>query len=168
MIRVVHPGSGCWLPPIPDPGSGVKKAPNPGSRIRISNTERLLPFSNYWYRYRYPTLECECNFSSYFDCWIECHPVLSTRNTFLHRLDYRTPVPPVKWVKVRLSLKTTVFFFKAPVRTLPTVSIQFHMFALVCPGMKCLPAYANAYPRGLFSTNLEFSAFGGKRPALGA
>ncbi len=29
MIRVVHPGSGCWLSPIPDPR--VKKAPNPGS-----------------------------------------------------------------------------------------------------------------------------------------
>ncbi len=32
MIRVVHPGFGCWLSPIPDPG--VKKAPNLGSRIR--------------------------------------------------------------------------------------------------------------------------------------
>ena len=32
MIRVVHPGSR-----IPDPG--VKKVPNPGSRIRIRNTE---------------------------------------------------------------------------------------------------------------------------------
>ncbi len=38
MIRVFNPdpGSGCWLSPISDPG--VKKAPNPGSRIRIRNT----------------------------------------------------------------------------------------------------------------------------------
>ena len=44
MIRVVHPGSRIpdpdadFLPSrIPDPG--VKKAPNPGSRIWIRNTE---------------------------------------------------------------------------------------------------------------------------------
>ncbi len=39
MIRVVHPGSGCWL--STHPGSripGVKKAPDPGSRIQIRNT----------------------------------------------------------------------------------------------------------------------------------
>ena len=41
MIRVVHPGSrirdqDADFPPIPDPG--VKKAPDPGSRIRIRNT----------------------------------------------------------------------------------------------------------------------------------
>jgi hypothetical protein len=43
MIRVVHPGS--WIrmltfypSRIPDPG--VKKAPDPGSRIRIRNTGR--------------------------------------------------------------------------------------------------------------------------------
>ncbi len=43
MIRVVHPGSRIpdpdadFLPSrIPDPG--VKKVPNPGSRIRIRNT----------------------------------------------------------------------------------------------------------------------------------
>jgi hypothetical protein len=43
MIRVVHPGSRIpdpdadFLPArIPDPG--VKKVPNPGSRIRIRNT----------------------------------------------------------------------------------------------------------------------------------
>jgi hypothetical protein len=43
MIRVVHPGSLISDPDadffpsrIPDPG--VKKAPNPGSRIRIRNT----------------------------------------------------------------------------------------------------------------------------------
>jgi hypothetical protein len=46
MIRVVHPGS-----QIPDPDAdlllsqildpGVKKAPNPGSQIRIRNTAAL-------------------------------------------------------------------------------------------------------------------------------
>jgi hypothetical protein len=46
MIRVVHPGSRIpdpdadFLPSrIPDPG--VKKTPNPGSRIRIRNTAFL-------------------------------------------------------------------------------------------------------------------------------
>jgi hypothetical protein len=51
MIRVVHPGSRIpdpdadFLPSrIPDPG--VKKAPNPGSRIRIRNTAvKLLNLS---------------------------------------------------------------------------------------------------------------------------
>ncbi len=44
MIRVVHPGSGCWLLPIPDPGSrGLKGT---GSRIRIRNTAcNFLSFS---------------------------------------------------------------------------------------------------------------------------
>ncbi len=36
MVRVVHPGSGSVLFPNPDPG--FKKAPDPGSRIRIRNT----------------------------------------------------------------------------------------------------------------------------------
>ncbi len=36
MIRVVHPGSGCWLSPIPDPGSRGQKGTQ--SRIRIRNT----------------------------------------------------------------------------------------------------------------------------------
>jgi hypothetical protein len=47
MIRVVHPGSRIsdpdadFLPSrIPDPG--VKKAPNPGSRIRIRNTAYMI------------------------------------------------------------------------------------------------------------------------------
>ncbi len=31
-------GSGIRKKPIPDPGPGVKKAPDPGSRIRIRNT----------------------------------------------------------------------------------------------------------------------------------
>ncbi len=35
-LFIPDPGSGCWLLPIPDPG--VKKAPDPGSRIRIRNT----------------------------------------------------------------------------------------------------------------------------------
>jgi hypothetical protein len=46
MIRVVHPGSRIpdpdadFLPSrIPDPG--VKKVPNPGSRIRIRNTGHI-------------------------------------------------------------------------------------------------------------------------------
>jgi hypothetical protein len=32
-------GSGIRKKPIPDPGSRGQKAPNPGSRIRIRNTE---------------------------------------------------------------------------------------------------------------------------------
>jgi hypothetical protein len=55
MIRVVHPGSRIWMLTFSHPGSriwmltfshpgsriqGVKKAPNPGYRIRISNTGR--------------------------------------------------------------------------------------------------------------------------------
>jgi hypothetical protein len=36
MIRVVHPGSGCRLSPIPDPGSMGRKGTQ--SRIRIRNT----------------------------------------------------------------------------------------------------------------------------------
>jgi hypothetical protein len=39
MIRVVHPGSGCWLSPIPDPGSRGQKGTQ--SRIRIRNTGYL-------------------------------------------------------------------------------------------------------------------------------
>jgi hypothetical protein len=35
------PGSGIRKNPIPDPG--VKKAPDPGSRIRIRNTEYFQP-----------------------------------------------------------------------------------------------------------------------------
>ncbi len=43
MIRVVHPGSWCWLSPILDPGSRIQGSkrypiPDPGSRIRIRNT----------------------------------------------------------------------------------------------------------------------------------
>ncbi len=43
MIRVVHPGSRIRMLTFSHPGSrnsdtGVKKAPNPGSRIRIRNT----------------------------------------------------------------------------------------------------------------------------------
>jgi hypothetical protein len=41
MIRVVHPGSRILMLTFPHPGSriqGVKKVPNPGSRIRIRNT----------------------------------------------------------------------------------------------------------------------------------
>ncbi len=59
MIRVVHPGSripdpGFRIPDpdadflpsrIPDPG--VKKVPNPGSRIRIRNTDSCLYFYVY-------------------------------------------------------------------------------------------------------------------------
>jgi hypothetical protein len=48
MIRVVHPGSRIPDPDadfltsrIPDPG--VKKVPNPGSRIRIRNTVCSVP-----------------------------------------------------------------------------------------------------------------------------
>jgi hypothetical protein len=36
MIRDVHPGSGLWFLPIPDPGSSGQKGT--GSRIRIRNT----------------------------------------------------------------------------------------------------------------------------------
>ncbi len=36
MIRVVRPGSGCWLSPIPDPRSRGQKGTQ--SRIRIRNT----------------------------------------------------------------------------------------------------------------------------------
>jgi hypothetical protein len=41
---VRDPGSGINLFRIPDPG--VKKAPNPGSRIRIRNTDQLKNFFN--------------------------------------------------------------------------------------------------------------------------
>ncbi len=37
MIRVVHPGSGCWLSPIPDPGSRGQK----GTQSRIRNTGKM-------------------------------------------------------------------------------------------------------------------------------
>jgi hypothetical protein len=33
-------GSGIWEKPIPDPKPGVKKAPDPGSRIRDRNTDK--------------------------------------------------------------------------------------------------------------------------------
>jgi hypothetical protein len=36
------PGSGKNLFRIPDPGSWGQKAPNPGSRIRIRNTEKHI------------------------------------------------------------------------------------------------------------------------------
>ncbi len=44
MIRVVHPGSRILMLTFSHPGSripdpGVKKVPNPGSRIRIRNTD---------------------------------------------------------------------------------------------------------------------------------
>ena len=42
--EIRDPGSGKNLFRIPDPGSRGQKAPNPGSRIRIRNTE-----SNYWF-----------------------------------------------------------------------------------------------------------------------
>ncbi len=38
MIRVVHSGSGSWFFTILDPGSRGQKAPDSGSRIRISNS----------------------------------------------------------------------------------------------------------------------------------
>jgi hypothetical protein len=38
FIRVVHPGSGSWFLPIPDPGSRGRKGT--GSWIRIRNTEK--------------------------------------------------------------------------------------------------------------------------------
>jgi hypothetical protein len=38
------PRSGINLFRIPDPGSGVKKATEPGSPIRISNTEKCVTF----------------------------------------------------------------------------------------------------------------------------
>jgi hypothetical protein len=40
VIRDVHPGSGYLFLPIPDPG--VKKAPDPGTWIRIRNTGVLV------------------------------------------------------------------------------------------------------------------------------
>jgi hypothetical protein len=42
MIRVVHPGPWIRMLTFSHPGSriqGSKKAPNPGSRIRIRNTD---------------------------------------------------------------------------------------------------------------------------------
>ena len=56
MIRVVHPGSRIRMltfshpgPRIPDPG--VKKAPNPGSRIRIRNTASVVLFLKHFFAY---------------------------------------------------------------------------------------------------------------------
>ncbi len=44
MIRAVHPGSGCWLSPIPDPGSRGQKGTQYRSRIR--NTEKNILFNS--------------------------------------------------------------------------------------------------------------------------
>ncbi len=41
MIRVVHPGSGCWLSPIPDPGSRGQK----GTQSRIPD-----PDPQHWWK----------------------------------------------------------------------------------------------------------------------
>jgi hypothetical protein len=52
MIRVVHPGSRILMLTFSHPGSGVKKVPNPGSRIRIRNTalyQYLQPVLNKYY-----------------------------------------------------------------------------------------------------------------------
>ncbi len=67
MIRVVHPGSRIRMltfSRIPDPG--VKKAPNPGSRIRIRNTgfyivsfltrKKLISFIKFIVKYEWKTL----------------------------------------------------------------------------------------------------------------
>ena len=43
MIRVVHPGSGWWLSPIPDPG-GSRGQKGTQSRIRIRNTGKMASF----------------------------------------------------------------------------------------------------------------------------
>ncbi len=40
MVRIVHPGSGCWLSPISDPG--VKKAPIPGSGTATLHYSEVL------------------------------------------------------------------------------------------------------------------------------
>ena len=52
MIRVVHPGPGYWLSPIPDPGSRGQKGTQ--SRILIRNTETM---SQNWvlHKSRWPT-----------------------------------------------------------------------------------------------------------------
>ncbi len=47
MILDVHPGSRIW---IPDPE--VKKAPDPGSRIRNTDLEFLLVYTQQLYRIR--------------------------------------------------------------------------------------------------------------------
>ncbi len=41
-------GSGIRKKPIPDPGSGVKKAPDPGARILIRNTDHYLAAMTPW------------------------------------------------------------------------------------------------------------------------
>jgi hypothetical protein len=51
MIRVVHPGSRMWMLtfyPSRIPDEGVKKAPDPGSRIRIRNTAKNHPKWQMW------------------------------------------------------------------------------------------------------------------------
>jgi hypothetical protein len=122
MIRVVHPGSQIRMLTFSYPGSRVKKAPNPGSRIRIRNTVN---------RPRHSIQTCQKLSLKLYSTDL----TVAKKYQYLysgHHLNFKKCMEPVLWIgPTDFWIRIRILLFSSVTDKMPAKKVFYYKFLLL-------------------------------------